>query len=164
MPLLRLSPYHSFSGTSSNFVTTPKLTLKLSQPRCRRKTKKKLSLTKKGTASVWCGKRKLRLAPQASIEIRKDGTVRITSRTYGSEISPFIGLGIDAQARGRGALGVNLFYWQRYEFGGGLTVGAGASAPIRAFVHASYNVWNNTHMSAGVDNHKTPFAMLSVNF
>lgn len=100
----------------------------------------------------------------ASVEVLQDGSVRITSRSWGTEFAPFVGVAIDSEAHGRGAVGANLFYVKRWELGGGLTFAFRSPLDIRAFVHGSYNVWSNTSISLGIDNHKAVFVMASLKF
>lgn len=104
------------------------------------------------------------LAPKAAIEIRKDGTVKVTQRVWGTEFSPFIGIGIDSGPHGRAALGINGFYVDRWEAGGGLSLNILQAKDVRAFVHVSYNVYSNCILSIGVDNHKSVQALVGLKF
>lgn len=94
------------------------------------------------------------LPPHASIEVRKDGTFAVTARQWGSEVSPFLGVGVDSEEHGRAVIGVNLFYIQRWELGAGLAIRVRSPLDARVFISGSYNIWSNTSLFVGVDNHK----------
>ncbi len=104
------------------------------------------------------------LSPRSTVEIRKDNSISVTSRTWGAEVSPFVGFGVDTQTRGRGALGLDLFYWHNFELGAGIAISAKAPNTVSLFASASYCVWDNTAVAVGIDHHKTPFVMLNIKF
>lgn len=93
------------------------------------------------------------LAPNASIETKPDGTVVVTSRSWGTELSPWVGISIDSEKHARVGLCVNWFYWQRLELGSGLSIRTSDLDP-RVFVSAGYNVYSNLLLNATIDNHK----------
>jgi len=104
------------------------------------------------------------LPDKASVEILKDGTVKVTSRSWGTEVSPFVGLGVGSDIRVKASLGINGFYFQRWEAGGGLSVNLSQPKDVRAFLHVSYNVYSNCILSIGVDNHKAVQALVGLKF
>lgn len=94
------------------------------------------------------------LAPNASIETKPDGSVVVTSRVWGTEHAPYIGTAFDSEFKIRTALGVNVFYWQRWEVGGGLSLSVTNVKDARVYVGGSYNVYGNILLTGAVDNHK----------
>lgn len=103
------------------------------------------------------------LAPNASITVRKDGSVVVDARSWGTEVTPFIGTTFDSEFHIRTTLGVNGFYWQRWEFGGGLSIRASDLDP-RVFVGVSYNVYSNILLTAAIDNHKAVSVGVALKF
>lgn len=103
------------------------------------------------------------LAPTASIEVKQDGTVVVTSRSFGTELSPWMGVSFDTEKHARITLGPNWFYWRRYELGSGLSIRTSDLDP-RVFISASYNVYANTLLMVAVDNHKAVSLGLALKF
>ncbi len=103
------------------------------------------------------------LAPRVSIETKPDGSVVVTSRPFGTELSPWMGVSFDTEKRARTTLGLNIFYVKRWEFGGGLSVRTSDLDP-RAFMDISLNVYSNTLLYAAIDNHKAVSVGLALKF
>lgn len=103
------------------------------------------------------------LAPNASIETKPDGTVVVTSRSWGTELSPWTGLSVDTETHARGSLGLNLVYWQRWELGAGVSCQLAAFNP-RMFIGGSYNVYSNILLTAAIDNHKAVSVGVALRF
>lgn len=99
-----------------------------------------------------------------SIVEKKDGSTVLIQRTWGTELSPFIGGAFGSDFRFRVAVGTNFFYVQRWEAGGGLLLNVGEIRDVRAFVHVGYNVYSNWLISAAVDNQKAVHIIASVRF
>jgi hypothetical protein len=98
-----------------------------------------------------------------SVSIDDKGVVTVTSRAYGTELSPFVGLAYSDTARL--ALGVDLLYWHRWEVGPALLLRvSGGPSTVRVAVKVSYNVWSNTSLFVGVDNRGTPTGGISWKF
>ena len=95
------------------------------------------------------------------IDIRKDGTVKVTAQTFGYEMRPFIGLAFSDNARF--GFGADLLYWQRFNLGVGLAPRVDFRDG-RAFIAVDYNIQDNLFVSVGLDHKKTPMAMLSMRF
>lgn len=74
------------------------------------------------------------------IDIRKDGTVQVTSPQYGWEHMAF--MGIQASRYVRIAAGMDAFYFKKLDVGLGVATQVGEHPPI-AFVQLAYNVWSN---------------------
>jgi hypothetical protein len=92
------------------------------------------------------------------IDVKKDGTVKVTASQFGFESRPFLGLSASLDG-GHIALGVDGLYWKRLDLGGGVQFnGAGA----RVFVSLSCNVWSNTRVGITFDHKQTVSALLSV--
>ena len=98
-------------------------------------------------------RRTVYLPPHAAVEIKKDGSIKVDARTWGTEVSPWLGFAYSDRARV--ALGLDLLYWHRWELGPfvGFTISGPFSARIGAKV--SFNVWSNTSLYVGIDNRGT---------
>lgn len=94
------------------------------------------------------------LSSGASIETKPDGTVVVTSRSWGTETSPWVGVSFDTELSARANAGLNLFYIQRWETGCGLSAEFTNAKTVRVFASESYNVYDNILVTATVDNHK----------
>lgn len=102
------------------------------------------------------------IGPKSSITVGDDGKITIQTRTFGTELSPFIGVGFDSGITGRAALGLNGFYWRQFELGCGISDSFTNVKDARLFVQGSYNFYGNMAIGITVDNHKTIGALLSV--
>lgn len=100
--------------------------------------------------------------PVAVVE-KKDGRTILIQRTWGTEVSPFIGFGLGTDLRPRAALGLDLFYVQRWELGGGLLLNTDVR-DTRLFAHVSYNAYGNIYVSLGADNKRTAYVMAGLKF
>lgn len=101
-----------------------------------------------------------------TIDIHKDGTVKVTAPQFGFETRPFIGLGLGQGLRLYA--GADLGYWKK------LDIGLGVGTPrlldksgmqfndVRIGVFTSYNVYDNTRLTLGLDTQKTIHLLLSV--
>lgn len=98
-----------------------------------------------------------------SITEEKGGKVVIVERTWGTIHEPFIGVAFGSDIRLRAALGLDLFYWQRWELGGGLLASSNIH-DTRMFAHVGYNVYGNALVSVAVDNHTTVHLIASIRF
>lgn len=96
-----------------------------------------------------------------TVDIRKDGTVRVMAQKWGPEIRPFIGLAFSDNARF--GIGVDILYWHRFNLGAGIAPRVDFRDG-RGFVSVDYNLVDNLYVSIGVDHKKTPQAMLSMRF
>lgn len=99
-----------------------------------------------------------------SITERKDGTVSLAQRSYGTIHEPNIGASFSSDFKFRAALGVDLLYIQRWEMGGGLLVNPSQLKDLRLYAAVGYNVYDNWLLSAGVDNHKAIHLIASLRF
>lgn len=98
--------------------------------------------------------RTIYLPPHASIEIRKDGTVAVTARAWGTEIRPFVGMAVDTDRRAAAQVGLDLLYWHRWEAGIAGSFALYGGRDVRIVGSVGYNIWSNTSIYVGVDNHK----------
>jgi len=87
----------------------------------------------------------------ASVDIRRDGSVQVTSRTWGTSLNPYVGVALGSDIVGRAAVGLDVFYWQRWELGGGLLVDSNIR-DTRVFAAVNYNVYGNILIGGAVDN------------
>lgn len=99
----------------------------------------------------------------ASVEIGKSGTVKINTRSWGTEVRPFAGGAFGVDIRLRAAVGLDVFYLYRWEFGGGL-LGSNDVRDTRLFMHVSYNVFDNWYLAIGADNRGTAHLMAGLKF
>src|ERR1035438_10221296 len=104
-------------------------------------THKLIILTSKGTQTIT-------LPDQVStIDVRKDGTVKVTSPQFGLQFRPFVGMYYSDVLRfGAGA---DLVYWKRLDLGIGMA--GGASLHTVAFAQLTYCVWDNVGASLTYD-------------
>lgn len=103
------------------------------------------------------------LAPNAAITVHKDGTVSVSQRVWGTELAPFVGTSFDSEFHFRGTLGVDWFYWQRFELGSGLSIRT-SDLDLRVFVGVGYNVYDNILLTAAIDNHKAVSVGVALKF
>jgi hypothetical protein len=113
--------------------------------------------TRTSTSTVYVGKR-----PYA-VDVTRAGGVTVSSRKYGTELSPFVGVALGSDVSLRGAVGLNLFYIQRWEVGGGLLLDSNIK-DTRMFAHVAYNVYDGIDLSVGVDNRHTAHLLASLKF
>lgn len=76
----------------------------------------------------------------STIDIRKDGTVKVTSPQFGWEHRFFFG--IQGSRDARLAVGMDAYYFKRLDIGIGVADQLGQHTPI-LFPHISYNFWSN---------------------
>lgn len=113
-------------------------------------------LTSKGQQTLFLPNR------ATTIEITKAGAAVVHDKQIGFEESPFIG-GMYGIKAGRIAAGVDVFYIHRVDLG--VAVGLPypfASSSTSVMAVASYNVWRDTRISVGVDQHKDPYVGITV--
>lgn len=99
-----------------------------------------------------------------SIVEKKDGKTVLVQRTWGTQLSPNIGGAFGSDFKFRVAAGLNLFYVQRWEVGGGLLLQPGDLRDVRAYGALSYNVYGDWLISGAYDNHRTVQLIASVRF
>lgn len=99
----------------------------------------------------------------AAIEESKSGTITVTGRKWGTEISPALGIlyGSDFSLRGVGTLG--LLYYTRLEFGVGLSMGTRIDT-ARPVVDVTYNCYDSIIVGAYVDNHRDAGVITGLKF
>lgn len=101
--------------------------------------------------------------PVTGVEEQTDGTIKITTRKWGTELSPSVGIlyGSDTTLRAAGTL--ELFYYERFGIGVGLGMGAQLNS-ARALVFASYNCYGNMNTGIYVDNQKHAGVIATLRF
>lgn len=93
------------------------------------------------------------------IDIRKDGSVKVTASQYGFEVAPYIGM--NQSNIFRFMAGSDIFYWKRLDVGLGLAM----QKDLTSFVFCgklSYTLWSNTQIGFTVDNKKNIGVALTV--
>lgn len=95
----------------------------------------------------------------STIDIKKDGTVSVTSPQFGMEHKVFIGGVFSDYARV--GVGLDGFYWKRLDLGLGIADRLGNYVPV-VFAKVTYNVWSNTQIGLTFDNQQHLGAILSV--
>lgn len=123
-------------------------------------THKLIVVTLRGTQTVTLPDR------VSTIDVRKDGTVKVTAPQMGFETHPFVGLGYGQGTRLY--LGADLGYYKKADMG----VGVGTPNLLdrsnqkfndfRVGAFASYTVYSNTRVTMGVDTQKSVHFLLSV--
>jgi hypothetical protein len=84
------------------------------------------------------------------VEIRKDGTVKVDSNSWGPELRPFLGVGYSDT--GRVYTGCNLFYVHQFDAAAsfGWTADSNKSA-FQPMLSIGWNFWSNSSLNAGVN-------------
>lgn len=110
------------------------------------------------------GKETLKLYGNEPLSISEDvhGAITINQRKWGTELAPFVGLGVSDSLRGY--FGLSLFYWRSFSLG--LGISSDFTPPIngRAFGAVSLNVFRNTSLAVGVETGNYPFVGVTVRF
>lgn len=84
------------------------------------------------------------------IEIHKDGTVKVTARTWGPDIRPFLGIGYSDT--GRVYTGCQLFYFHSFDAAASFGWTADDNKPVfQPMLSLSYNFWSNTSINIGAN-------------
>jgi hypothetical protein len=84
------------------------------------------------------------------VEVRKDGTIKVDTHMWGTELRPFLGIGYSDT--GRVYVGIYLFYFRQFD--AGASFGWTADNRKNAFqpmLSLSYNVWSNTSINIGMN-------------
>lgn len=95
---------------------------------------------------------------QSVIDIRKDGSVVVTSKQLGFEHLPFVALTISDTARL--GLGVDLAYWKRLDLGLGIACSTNYRPVL--FAKVSYTVWDNVSAGLTYDSGRNVGGVLSL--
>jgi len=98
-----------------------------------------------------------------SVDLRKGGDVVITTRSWGTETNPYVGGAFGSDISLRAALGLNLFYVQRWEAGPGLLITSNVR-DARVYLGITYNAYNEWVLGAAVDNRKTVHIIAGLRF
>lgn len=97
----------------------------------------------------------------STIDILKDGTVKVNAPQIGWETSPFIGVGY-ALSGGQLLGGVDLAYWKKLDLGVGVAMNPTYVQDARLFVGVSYCFYSNTSLMLGIDNKQMPLIGIKV--
>lgn len=87
----------------------------------------------------------------STVDIRKDGTVQITSPQWGFEHRPFIGVHVSDHFRV--AAGLDGYYFKKLDIGGGAACRIGNYTPI-LFGQLSYNFYSNCRAAVSYGTNK----------
>lgn len=98
-----------------------------------------------------------------AIDVMKNGTVTISARTLGTEVRPYVGGVLDQDIKPHAALGLDLFYVYRINFGGGILLDS-SIRDTRIYVAATYNIVDNTSVGFTFDNRKTVGLLATLRF
>lgn len=97
-----------------------------------------------------------------SVTVDAKGNVKFNARTYGTELSPFIGFAYSDKARL--ILGVGLLYYRNWEGALALTPSVSGTFSLRLALTVNYTVYNNTSLFIGVDHTRTPLCGIALKF
>lgn len=100
---------------------------------------------------------------KSTVEVRKDGQIKIVAPQTGFETRPFVGLGFGNGFRGY--IGADLWYFKKLDLGLGAVTPKLSNPELtdtRLGMFASYAVYDNTRLSLGYDTSKTIHVLLSV--
>lgn len=104
------------------------------------------------------------LPPHTSaISVNKDGSVKLETRTWGTERSFYLGGALGTDISPRAALGLNLLYVQRWELGGGLLANSQIK-DTRIYLGITYNATDNLLVGLAIDNRKTAHLLAGLRF
>ena len=95
----------------------------------------------------------------SSIEIDEEGNTEVTSKQFGTELRPYIG--VTMSDKFRLTAGLDLLYWKRWDLGLGVAGQVGNHAPV-VFLNPSYNVWGNVQLGLVFDNKQNVGLSLTV--
>lgn len=95
---------------------------------------------------------------------KKNGTVTVTQRTWGTMLSPVLVAGIGSEFRFRMGGALDLFYIRRFECGIGLYDDPANAKDMRIFASAAYNFYGDILAMLSVDNHKSVSALIGLKF
>ncbi len=98
----------------------------------------------------------------SSVIVNDDGTVKVQTRKFGTELEPFVGLGYDSKLRLFAGAGV--FYWHRFDLNVALALSPTSKPDLRFQALLSWNVYSNTHLFVGLDHRSTPSVGFLVRF
>lgn len=107
--------------------------------------------------------KKVYLPPVADVEESNGGSIRVTGRIWGTELSPSAGILYGSDLQLRGALSLGVLYFARFELGLGGAMGASTSS-ARLIATLQYNVYNNIMLGAYVDNHNDAGVIATLKF
>jgi hypothetical protein len=102
--------------------------------------------------------------PIAIVETN-DGKVKIESRKFGPEMRPYLGIGVDNKFRA--GLGLDVFYWNKFDLGFGLGIYPSSSLALNdvtANMNISYNIYSHTSLGVSINSQKYPGLVLKVRF
>lgn len=86
----------------------------------------------------------------ASIEIKKDGTVKVTAPQFGYEHTPFIGVGYSKQLNDY--IGMDFYYWKSLDIGAAFSFDRDFKIKALDFpVLISYTIYHRLRVSIGVE-------------
>jgi len=85
-----------------------------------------------------------------SVEIRKDGTVKIDNHAWGLELRPFLGFGYSDT--GRTYAGIQGFYFHQFDASASFGWTADANKPLfQPMLAIGWNFWSNASLNIGAN-------------
>lgn len=99
----------------------------------------------------------------SSVEVKKDGSVIVLTPQYGFEHGLFGGGGFSNDGL-RFALGLDLFYYKRFDIGLFLSDSTKDLTKVRTGVQLSYNFWHDLRLGFGIDHNTILNAFLTERF
>lgn len=103
------------------------------------------------------------LAPHATIDLKKDGTLSVNSPQFGFYASPFLAYGYANNPRLMA--GVNLLYFKYFDFGLFVSTGRNNSGlDNRLGLSVAWNVWRTVDLGLGYDTKQKTSVFIAVKF
>lgn len=96
---------------------------------------------------------------QSIIDLRKNGTIDVTSKQFGLEHHLFVG--ITGSDHARVAVGIDGFYWKRLDFGLGIAGQIGSYTPV-VFAKATYNIRGSLQLGIVYQSNKYIGGLLAI--
>ena len=98
--------------------------------------------TAKGTTTAY--------SRNPSVEVLKDGTVKVNADKWGTEVRPFLGVGYSDT--GRAYVGCQLFYFHQFDAAASFGWTADNRKPaFQPMLSVAYNFWSNTSINVGLN-------------
>lgn len=94
------------------------------------------------------------------IDLGDNGKPVVHVSQYGTELRPFLGLGLDGDFRAYG--GVDFFYYKKLDLGFFISTHERALTSLRMGLNLGYTVYNNLSIKIGLDNKQAVNVILAV--
>ncbi len=92
----------------------------------------------------------IRYGRNPTVEVQKDGTVKVNAHSWGVEVRPFLGLGYSDT--GRAYVGCQFFYFRQFDASASFGWTAdNRHAAFQPMVAIGWNFWSNSSLNLGIN-------------